>query len=338
MPRARAKLAFACLAALVLGGAVQVGCMLITSPGDFRVGDVSAPDAGGSDASAAEASVGCVAPSTTIDGRDSVLRTCVLMESCPPKYVVGELTISQCATLNWPGVIPYTRCASATTCDAYNGCIGLNPPQNGFCNGAASTTCQGNVVVLCSGDAGTPSYTLDCNVLGGRCYADDAGADGCQVEGGTCTGGGASGACENNSFYQCKDGVPVGWSCNLFSAICTPGGCAVQRPSCDPQGYTCNGTSLNHCTSQGLDVSDCSKMGLGCAMSDAGDGLCVAPGCGQSDYDGCAESCAPDGVHATVCIGGARSTIDCSAYGFTKCELYPADAGSTNVPHVKCAP
>jgi hypothetical protein len=299
----------------------------------------------GSDAAAG--GCGSTVPTTGTDFQ-KLVTTCVEAVNCD--YGVFPVNVSQCITQNYLQATGSVACLSTTvdptgTCAGYYTCQGDRTARPEDCVGAPSDensgSCDGNVATTCSGDKYI-GVVQNCDQLHGTCATHDDGFGGIQADCAvipSCTDDpDGTYYCSGNKLYTCgDDGVGYGKDCSAINATCFDPGdgsgasCYFNAPSCTTAGSSCSSNDLNYCTGAGQQFDyDCSRAGLSCAEDDAG-AVCVGAGCALPSASTCDESC--DGVNATVCIGGAPFTIDCTAYGFRTCSF---ESGLDNGDYAFC--
>jgi hypothetical protein len=362
--RRRSKGAGAVALATVMILAGLGACNVVVGAGDYVVGaperDASTnhPPPKGDDASmgdddggqgvregggfigndAAVGTCGSTIPSSDPDFQ-KLVATCVEAVNCDPG--VFSVNTSDCITKNYLRAIPSVACLSTTvdtsgTCAAYYGCQGDRTALPSDCVGIFSADdatgfCTGNVATTCTGETFYGSVQ-NCDKLGGTCAVHFDGTEDvadCKVVP-TCNDTDGNFHCSGNKLYSCADGVGYGKDCSAIDATCVDPGdgtgaaCYFNATTCSKSGLTCSGTDVTLCTTMGQQFSyDCSRSGASCDEDDAG-AVCLGAGCLPPSDDGaCTESC--DGATANVCVGGASVAIDCTAYGFTSCDLESED-------------
>jgi hypothetical protein len=292
---------------------------------------------------AAAGTCGSTIPSSDPDFQ-KLVATCVEAVNCD--YGVFPVNVSDCITKNYLQATPSVACLSTTvdttgTCAAYYGCQGDRTALPNDCPGISSTDdatgfCDGNVATTCTGDIFYGSVQ-NCDKLGGTCavhFDDNQGVDvaDCKILPTCSDADDGTYYCSGNKLYTCSGGVGYGKDCSAIDATCMDPGdgsgaaCYFNATTCSKSGVTCSGTDVTLCTTSAQQFDyDCSRSGASCEEDDAG-AVCLGAGClPPSSTDACTESC--DGNTANVCVGGASVAIDCTAYGFTGCDLESEDSG-----------
>jgi hypothetical protein len=232
-------------------------------------------------------------------------------------------SLSTCVSYDRVHTYAALQClAAATTCDEVATCNGY-----GVYKGTCSPTdgkwkCDGDLAVQCDS---TPPNAWNCKTRGATCEvtADTIAANDipCAVKDSCLT---TTSGCDGQSFYNCVDGKEYGANCSLQAAHCALSSsnapnCYYDETSC-PAGagaIACDGSKLVLCDDTGSRTYDCGKSGLNCHIEGT-EGYCLAPGCTPADNP-CKESCS--GSKATICIGRAPYTFDCTDYKFAGCQL-----------------
>ncbi len=351
--RREARTAGAIAATFLLGGAgALVSCNWIVGSSDYVVGssagDATAPivaDAGASSPSDSGAETANArdqgGPIACGDGLlvgspdfAQLVGACVLTVSCDPYFF--PLNISECVSNDYLRAAGSVSClATISDCAGFNSCQGFGFASATDCvGGPSSTGCDNasNRAINCSvDDAGRTFNTVQsCTKLGGTCaaYGDPAAgtavAD-CVVVPACSASSDAGSQCAGSKLHTCLNGVGYGQDCANTVSTCETvngsTGCYLNAPPCSSPGYTCNGTTLEWCTSAHTQLSyHCGRAGESCVLDDAGGGQCRAPGCLPATAPSCVESCGADGHTMSVCVGGAPLSVDCTKYSsFTAC-------------------
>jgi hypothetical protein len=276
---------------------------------------------------------------TTSPSFTKLVNACALAVGCSPGGF--EVNMSNCITEDFVDAVPALGCLdSITSCAGFEACRGAAVPSKTECPTAqtAPHCTDAGVGVNCGGSLYIP-IDLDCPALGGTCavYATDAGtAADCKVVSSCTMTNPSNQFCKSNNLYSCIDGVGYGQSCGAdqtcYEDPTNGTSCYFNSSACVYSGvdtYVCNGNVVDWCTSidnnGALFPFDCSTAGLSCNSNSDGNGNagCLAPGCTASDVSNCTESCS--GSKATVCVGGAPYTFDCTTIGatgtFTTCSV-----------------
>jgi hypothetical protein len=335
-----------------IGALGVTGCSVVVGAGDYKVGSTDGGSAGDvvtiHDASTDHASQdggrdsgmdagdsggdeptsgGC--GSTPLPSTDpafqAAVTTCALAVGCDP-YLFQD-TMSDCISTDYLHSIGSQACLTTISdCAGYQSCTGLAIPTKAQC-ATSSTTAYcgtGSYAINCGADSLQGSYVQSCSPVQCGTY-DDTGATaaGCIVEQ-SCPasqdGDGYQHCSTSNNLYTCIGGKGYGQPCGSGStckedtADPTSTNCFFNGTACTTPGYTCNGNTLEWCTSGNVLFNlNCATAGLTCAIDDiTGNGYCVAPGCTTTDYTNCVESCGSDGHTANLCIGGVSYSIDCA--------------------------
>jgi hypothetical protein len=288
---------------------------------------------------AAAGGCGSTVPTTSMDFQ-KLVSTCVEAVNCD--YGVFPVNVSQCISQNYLQATASVACLSASadtsgTCAGYYTCQGDRAALPSDCVGAPSGVntgfCTGNVATTCTGDKYIGAVQ-NCDQLHGTCGTHDDGLGGTQADCEvvpSCSDQDSNYHCSGNLLYTCVGGAGFGKDCSAINATCMDPGdgsgasCYFNAPACTTPASSCNGTDINSCTTanQSFDY-DCSRAGLTCQV-DGTNTACVGAGCDPPSVSTCAEAC--NGVNATICIGGAPFTIDCTAYGFTSCSFETESSG-----------
>jgi len=219
----------------------------------------------------------------------------------------------------------FVQCLATVTdgCAGVRACLGLSDRQSSD----ACDSCQDNVAIVC-GDA---QVRWDCSKVDGTCQA------------GRCTPNGRA-SCDQLGFTDhcdaegrpthCDDLLQVGPPCASFGLECREetfsAWCVGTGGACPPgdwpyfdvyyTGQSCNGDRLNACVRGGLAELDCALFGDGfTCQSSGGRFFCgIAAECDPETY---AKSC--DGNTLVFCSAGKLTHVDCTALGFTTCDIDP---------------
>jgi len=203
-----------------------------------------------------------------------------------------------------PGTRP--SCVSASTCDAYLACQGVDPSRT--CAFPDGVRCDGNVQQTC-----TPTGALRrraCDGANPVCTVDEHGSPDCST-GVACEGRGAR-CLDEGQMERCIGGHLVRWTC-IEGMVCVDveGGavCADQAAPCEAS--RCDGTRLERCVGGGaITLRECADL--------PGGGTC-------EEVDGGAR-CVPtetvcetgelrcEGAVARVCTDGVWVDFDCGAF------------------------
>jgi len=317
----RRMIGFAMVAAAFAGAsALLPACNVVVGAGDYKV------------------ATGCSVAAIS-DKLEPTVKACAMFFGCSP--FVPSVSLSTCVTFNIPKLASYYTCGfSATSCQDIFDCRGAGDAKDGDCDGTSSSVrCEGNRAVMCRPDVRSGGYYFDCDVRGGTCSTYKNGPDdevGCKVA--SCTGTSAEYKCSGNNLYQCIGDVGIGLNCAVSSATCTTKGaetsCFLNKPPCGDNSISCEGNTLNQCDQGSLLSFDCGGIGERCEKTET-DANCLAPGCTLTDAQSCQETCEADGTTAILCVGGAKLRLDCTKYGFSKCQKYDPSA-SIKTPYVLC--
>ena len=363
------KSVLACAASAAVLALTINGCEAITNPGDYVVADGGFVGGGtgggggggfggGSGGGGGGGSVnGCGAPNVSASDRQGIIQSCILMGGCSP--FVPDSTLSYCLTYDSPHQPQYETCALTNTkCTGYTACTGVADAPTGECaTGSMTGLCSGTKAITCNPASRSGGWTYDCAALGGTCTTYNDGtqeAAGCNVSPG-CSGSPDVTQCTSNmNFeYNCYAGAGIGDSCTNFSASCETmtdptsdagpqAGCYYNRVACtNPGAGQCANGIAEYCSTLSKQFTfNCAAMGLSCATNTSSppSSYCTAPGCTTTDVDNCTESCT-DATHASVCIGGANVTLDCTEFNMTSCVQYnKPTSGNITTSYVECIP
>jgi hypothetical protein len=288
---------------------------------------------------------------TTSSTFSQLVSACALSVACSPAGF--NVNMSQCITEDFLHATPALTClTSITDCNGFEACMGSRVPTTAQCPSMATApSCNdAGVGINCGGSLYIP-IALDCPVLGGTCatYTTDAGtAADCKVVSSCSPSDPDNQLCQGNDLYSCINGAGYGQNCGSEqTCIVDPNNgpsCYFHTATCSYTGadtYTCNGNTVDWCTSinnAGAQFPfNCSTAGLICNDNSDGQGNagCLAPGCSSDDFNNCTEAC--NGSSATVCVGGASYTFDCTTIGaagtFSTCSMF---ADSNGNPYAAC--
>jgi len=335
----RRALALVALAACAVGSAI--GCNLLVSAGDYKVGSAL-----GADASAQEAGpVQCGDGIASGDEFDQLVKSCVLAVSCDPYF--ADWTVRNCISYDLLHAYPSDACLlGLQSCNDYYGCNHVRRAALADCPSAgAKASCDGGLAVNCAGQ-GTGAV-IDCSKAGtGVCgtFTNAAGAvvADCVVVGSCSDAPDAGEHCSGNDLYTCFNGKGYGGHCGTgltCTTVAGQTGCYYDLPTCStPDTYECSGDAVRYCsTAKTLISENCAATGSTCALDDAGVGRCVSPGCTVDDAKGCTESCGADGKTLNTCIGGVPYAIDCTQLDtFTQCAQATDKSGTQPVVYTFC--
>lgn len=210
--------------------------------------------------------------------------------------------------------------------------------------------CSGDVLVVCDPlDPNLPPNFHDCTQDGQHCFQ---GASGAACGTGTCDPAAAASSCQGDVLVRCIDvgtaaapsGVLVPTDCSkqygwyvhldegdgcdeamcdsLYANTCGVAGGAAQcmgsGPAC-PSDFvaSCSGTVVSSCTGGTVAHFDCASLGPLTCQDSSPPGH---PGCvdASTECDGLGDETCEDGV-ITLCMFGARTTMDCKSYGLSGC-------------------
>jgi hypothetical protein len=282
---------------------------------------------------------------TTSPAFQNIVKSCAVAEACAPGGFI--LDMSDCITEDFLHSVPEFSCLlGISSCAQYEACQGGGIPTTAQCPSThqAPFCTDAGVGINCGGSLYN-AIALDCAVLGGTCtvYSTDAGsAADCKVLSSCSKPDPTTEYCSGNDLYECIGGAGYGQTCGSnATCIADPSNgttCYFNTGSCNYSGidtYTCNGNTVDWCTEVNnageLFPFNCSTAGLTCNGNSDGQGNagCLAPGCTANDLANCTESCS--GSMASVCVGGAPYTFDCSAIGFTTCATLSDSNGNSYV-------
>jgi len=310
---------------------------------------------GGSDSSAGAGGVGApsacnakpdLAPSfrapTELDP-DLVARAAAVIGSCMP-----DDGVARNATHIWLEHLAAARlyfrfgeqlaciANAACGCAALEQCFGwvasVAPPD---CTGA----CSGDVFTGCGDGA---QQVFDCGRLGlscdpqANCVAETAVAcDGSELP--TCTAAG--------EVQFCDDGFLRKTPCQALGFACDAGQCVGKGASCtatlpfeyelvQPVGTGCSGSTLQACLGGKATTVDCATQGpgFGCQTLDGSFFCGLAAECVPADNYLSAQPQTCDGTVLSFCNAGRLEHLDCTALGFTGCEV------DSKIGHYGCTP
>jgi hypothetical protein len=285
-------------------------------------GQAGAGNAGEAGGGGTDVVVGCDGVTPFSPNLD-VVRSCLLRYSCNPFY--PDDTISNCVTLNTQRTFGGTSLGctlDANSCTDVIVCEGYGWAFDELCLGESGWRCQGNLAVNYDGNT-----VVDCTIYGGVCSELADGTTDCKVLD-SCTASDVDrcGGTNNDTLYNCVDGVGYGFKCSHFGSVCEQRngdeGCYFTSTSCaDPGTNSCMANRRRTCSTDGLlRLYDCASVGLSCS-----DQECTAPGCTRQDVLDCVESC--QGTQLSFCYGGTPMTVDCNDYGFPQCGEYTHPSG-----------
>jgi len=221
-------------------------------------------------------------------------------------------------------------------CAAIEHCLGWVyrvPPAD------CPTVCQGDVFTGCGGEGAQVS--VDCARFGLSC--DPAGVcvekpivacDGSEAP--ICTAQGEVLACERGALRKgpCQ---ALGFSC--VGGVCAGGGatCVGNAPSdvfAQPLGIGCSGDTLQVCLSSQTGSMDCATQGPGfrCQSRDGSFFCGLAAECVPANNFSAPERETCDGTTVSFCNAGRLEHLECTALGFSGCDV------DTHVDHYGCTP
>lgn len=336
----------AALAGLCLGGCTTFD---FTAPGGL-----ASPEAGAPDATApAEAGVeaGPDAGMTTFLDVDDAARLCALAFRCPglAQAVEASLVIpiaTPPAPLNFSGCMDWLAgpvdparvglseqqkilkaIAGSSSCSAAYASTPARPADTDA--KCALDTCSGSELQTCT-LAG--SFLLSCDAPlfdePGACVSPGASEAALCVTKGTCAPGGS---CAGTTTYVLcyKAGASyTAFDCTLSGRVCASGpttDCAAPgklAAPCPAHGTDnrCDGSSVLHCAGGLLAETefDCSATHQTCSQA-SGAARCVgtSDACTPFDTNGDVNACGDGGSTMSLCVGGQRTSFDCSQIGLT---------------------
>jgi hypothetical protein len=260
---------------------------------------------------------------------EDIIDSCVLRVSCD--RFDPRASISFCVSENHQLAYTSQTCTiDAESCEDVFACLGRGIVPGDQCGGLSGYMCtpDGQAAVFCSSDGSLSAFT-DCLTFGGTCAmvtrTDGVLVSACSV--GPCSEPDGTIGCLGEASYSCQGGNAIGRLCSNFGSTCSPTAinaefgedCYHPGEACTTFGATCVGDQIEFCDGESLHYLDCGSVGLTCQPSADFGGLCVAPGCTQTDVTSCSESC--DESVLTFCYGGAPYVVDCTDYGFNTCAL-----------------
>jgi hypothetical protein len=229
---------------------------------------------------------------------------------------------------------------SATSCDELAACGGTPTAAQVAPCGGAGEMCSGSTLVFCPGPQGLPPdgqpTAIDCAKAGFICGSD---GEGSACGSALCEDTSTKPRCDGDSLVTCVSPGGVlqaqtckgqiagcqGNSCQTFVAdtcgvVDGVAQCVGTGDACDPTSFPskCNGTYIVTCTGGRVAAFDCASTALTpmCAERQPGFPGCVAgTACQDTDPESCSE-----GV-ISFCFFGAKTTLQCTDYGFKGCSL-----------------
>jgi len=283
-------------------------------------------------------------PLPTTTAFQQLVTACVIAASCDQDLFA--VNISTCISDDYLSAYPSLGClASVTSCSGYYSCQATAVATPADCPDTASDNDEGScsssgVATSCYYYTGDFNTISNCAMLGGTCTVYDTDSEGDQAAGcliGTCSDMDNNLHCKGTAeVYTCVNGKAYGQTCPPASLCGTFNGsssCYYQSASCTTPGSACASDVLSVCSSSSAGGTtlanetvsyNCATSDLNCQTDDAGSGLCLSPGCAQSQ---CAEDCDTNTGLITYCVGGVPGTFDCTASGFSSCGT--STSGST---------
>jgi hypothetical protein len=227
---------------------------------------------------------------------------------------------------------PQARCLATAGggCAAVRTCLGYQLTVDGP---ACTTSCAGKVLTLCDEDGGRNlRLTIDCGKVGLSCDPQSFCTDGPSA---ACTSDTFAPACSAGRGSLCDDGRTARTArCEDLPLTCEAGQCKGTGAACkggEPgaegqvhlDGLACDGTHLRACVGGKEQVIDCAAQGEGQGFSCqtvSGQFFCgLAAECVPSESSSGTVTC--DGSTVVICNAGRIQRVDCTALGFTGCEV-----------------
>jgi len=188
------------------------------------------------------------------------------------------------------------------------------------CSGANLETCstEGTFAVGCS------APLLD---QPGSCVVPALGNTAICVTERACSPGLSCSGSGNPTLLDCyKDGMSyTAYDCTLSGRTCETAACVFPGKVAEPcpgraADDTCDGTSVKHCAGGLLAQTefDCAAVARACSLQ-SGVARCVGESdeCTPFDTNGDVDSCGDGGSTISLCIGGVKTSFDCSSIGLS---------------------
>ena len=222
-------------------------------------------------------------------------------------------------------------------CSAVEHCLGLVYRAT---PSVCASSCNGDVFAGCGDGA---ESTLNCSRFGLSC---DQGAN-CVAEAAVACDGSQGSTCSaQGEVTFCDDGFLRKTPCQALGYRCVDGKCAGLGDTCAsdssfsqleavrPVGTGCTGGTLQACLGGHTTSIDCATQGPGFSCQSLGDSFfCgLAAECMPADNYSSPEAASCDGTTLSFCNAGRLEHLDCTALGFTGCELDRA------LGHYGCTP
>lgn len=225
---------------------------------------------------------------------------------------------------------------AACGCTALEQCLGM---KRGLAPAAGcAAQCAGDVLSGCEDEQ---QFELDCGSLGQTC---DESLNCVSEPAQACEGTEAPSCSAEGEVRYCSRGIWRTTPCQSVGFSCLNGECVGQGAACDASpdesqvelsGMACSGDTLQACLGERATTVDCTKQGPGFSCQSVSgtffcglDAECVPPNPAGAAMP--PASC--DGDVLTFCSAGRIERLDCTALGFSGCEI------DTSVGRYGCVP
>jgi len=283
-------------------------------------------------------------PAATALDPDLVARAAVVIGSCMPDDGVARnathLWLSHLAAPRaYYRFVDQLSCLANADCGcaAVEHCLGWSYRQAPT---DCPITCKNDVFSGCDEDI---QLSVDCARLGMHCDYQEI----CVAEAPAACQGSARSCSAQGEVTYCDNGALRKTPCEALGFSCVAGECVGGGASCGdgvgdtyelalPIGTGCAGTTLRACLGgQSTDI-DCATRGPGfsCQSRDGSFFCGLAAECVPANNYSAADSTAAtcDGTTLSFCNAGRLEHLDCTAFGFTGCDL------DRSVNHYGCTP